>query len=630
MNRFASVALALCLLAIGISSVAFANEFRGLWVDTWHNGIFDAGQVTTMINNADAYNFNAVLPEVRLRGDAFYFPTYPNIEPRNTRIGSTFDPLQDTITKAHAKGIEVHAWITTFPCLSTTANSHPNHVSNKHPEWLMQNYSGSTDFGEGKYLDPGVPDALIWIYNVCMDLVTNYDIDGLHLDYIRYPGTDSGYNPIAIARFNKEFSRTGKPGTSDATFATWRRRQVTDFVKFIYLNAIAVKPNMKLTVSTFASRSDAYNARFQDWAAWMSQGIIDANVPMNYTTGSTFRSRVNDAVANKYSRHLYMGVGADDSDLVNDMLYARNAGCEGLCLYSYYVGTTYNVFPAIKSSVFPTKVSQPVMTWKTSPTRGYIKGTVTSQGNIVYNANVSVVGQALTSKSDGNGFYGFLNMIPGSYTVRCEAESCEPETAYVTVSAGAVKTVDFNLRLGNTPTPTYTPTPWPTNVPYTNVVDDIDLGFTSVGSWTHKTDSAGASYGPSYKVTYTGTQGDRAEWRPNLLYSGRYRVSIWYTSGSNRPSSVPYTVYHQSGNQTFYVNQQVNGSRWNYLGEFSFSSGSSGYVSLLEQVPDGAAVIADAVLFEYVPPPSPTPTATATPRPWPTPAGGNYFQVLGK
>lgn len=620
--------LVLLLLLASSTSPAQTNEFRGLWVDTWHNGIFDAGQVTTMINTADTYNFNAVLPEVRLRGDAFYFPTYPNIEPRNPRIGSTFDPLQDTINKAHAKGIEVHAWITTFPCLSATANTHPNHVSNKHPEWLMQNYAGSTDFGEGKYLDPGVPDALIWIYNVCMDLVTNYDIDGLHLDYIRYPSQDSGYNPIAIARFNEEFSRTGKPSTSDATFSTWRRRQVTDFVKFVYLNAIAVKPNVKLTVSTFASRSDAYNARFQDWASWMSMGIIDANVPMNYTTGTTFRTRVNDAVANKYSRQVYMGIGSTNS--TDDMLYARNAGCEGICLYSYYTGTSpVNVFPTVKANVFPTKVGQPTMSWKTSPTRGFIKGTVTSQNNVLYNANLSILGQAQTSKTDGNGFYGFLNMNPGTYLMRCEAESCEPETAYVTVSAGTVTTLDFDLKLGNTPTPTFTATPWPTNVPYKNIVDDLDLEFTTVGSWSHRTDSGG-SYGPSYKVTFTGAQGDRAEWRPNLLYSGQYRVSIWYTAGTNRSTSVPHTVYYQGGSQTFYINQQINGSQWFYLGQFPFNAGTSGYVYLLEQVPDGSAVIADAVQFEYIPPPTPTPTPTQTPRPWPSPAGGNYFQILGQ
>ena len=154
-------------------------------------------------------------------------------------------------------------------------------------------------------LDPGNPDALEWNSRVVMDLVEHYDIDGLHFDYVRYPQQNSGYNPVAVRRYNQEYGLSGKPAYNDERFSAWRRRQITDWIRSMYSRITNVKPSMKVTAATFSSRSDAYGNRFQDWARWMNEGMIDANLPMNYTTTLTlFQSRVDDILSHSYGRQI--------------------------------------------------------------------------------------------------------------------------------------------------------------------------------------------------------------------------------------------------------------------------------------------------------------------------------------
>jgi len=454
------------------SPTPLVGEWRAFWADAWHNGFFNASQVTDMVNIAKNNNYNAVVIQIRRRGDAFYFPTAPNLEPRNTSIAGDFDSLQETITKAHAQGIEVHAWMPTFLIWSSgTPPSNPNHVVNLHPEYLMENDAGEQYISEGYYLDPGNPDANKWNYNVVMDLVTNYDIDGIHFDYVRYPQENSGYNPTAIARYNAEFGLTGKPAYNNAQFSDWRRRQITDWLRATYTDIIAVKPNIKVTASVFSGRADAYNNRFQDWAKWMQDNHMDALCPMNYTTkNSTFNSRTNDVVANRYQRQVYMGNGAylvSKETTVTQLSYARGKGCEGILHYSYQstndTGDSLSTFYAyIKTNLFPSATTIPNMCWKTSPTGGYIRGKVVDNDSAdpIYNATITIDEISKSIKSDGEGKYAICYFTPGTYTVSCDADGYpQAQKTGIEITAGAVTTVNFSM---GAPTPT--PTPSPTNI----------------------------------------------------------------------------------------------------------------------------------------------------------------------
>ena len=432
-----------------------ADEFRGVWVDAWpsHAGMHSPSETTAMVNYVASGNFNAIAINARNVGYAFFQPTAPNLEPQ---WDSSYNALADVITKAHAQGIKVHAWIMSNE-IGATQYSNSHHVMNVHPEWLIRDSSGNANY----WLDPGVPDAMTWNYNVCMDIVQHYDIDGLHYDYIRYPGTTWGYNSIALARFNDEYGRTGQPSTTDADFSDWRRRQVTDFVKKVYANAMAIKPNLVISAATYGSRTSARNSKFQDWDTWMNKGYLDANVPMIYygpSGNGSFQTYMVDDHSHNYGRHTYIGQGAGSNPISNTITqigYVRTEGCEGVMCYSYASNnnegaSTSTFFSTLGSSVFTTPVSAPAMSWKTNPTQGILKGTVTGQGSAaVYNATITINGQ--TDLSDGTGFYALTKLTPGACTVTCVASGYVTANAQATITAGAVTTCDYALTPDGTP-----------------------------------------------------------------------------------------------------------------------------------------------------------------------------------
>jgi len=112
--------------------------------------------------------------------------------------------------------------------------------------------------------------------------VRNYDVDGIHLDYVRYGGAAFGYNPTSVARFNARYGTAGQPDAADPRWADWRREQVTALVRQVYLEAIAIQPQVMVSAATIAwgagpaSDADWPGTRtcaevFQDWPAWLRE-----------------------------------------------------------------------------------------------------------------------------------------------------------------------------------------------------------------------------------------------------------------------------------------------------------------------------------------------------------------------
>ena len=394
-------------------------------------------------------------------------PALTGNDPKTTAISSSFDALQELINKAHSGSprIEVHCWVTTHVIWSTpTAPSQPGHVFNSHPEYLMRDSSGTNWISEGYYLDPGHPDATLWNYVMATNIVRRYDVDGFHWDYIRYPTTDSGYNPTAIARFNAEFGLTGQPSPSSAQFAAWRRRQVTDFLRWVNADLLSIRSNLVVSCAVFGSRSDAYNARYQDWAAWNSEGIIDICMPMGYTADNSgvFVPRVDDAYSHQGVRRVYNGQGAylnTPANTVWQLNYIRNKPLLGSVLYSYRTpnsGTADipGTLAYIRDNYQPTWVDVPAIPWKTTPMKGIVRGTVTRQGGgtAVYNASISInTSPARNQQTEPHGKFAFFETSPGTYTVTATATDLGVATTNVTLSAGANLAVNLVLPADSTP-----------------------------------------------------------------------------------------------------------------------------------------------------------------------------------
>jgi uncharacterized lipoprotein YddW (UPF0748 family) len=196
-----AVALAVGLAAAGPAAPAVAappagEETRALWVV--RHAITTPGRVDQVVEIASQLNINTLLVQVRGRGDAYF---QSEITPRAEDLGATspdFDPLERMIRRAHAAGLEVQAWINVYLVWSAGEPPRsPLHVVNAHPEWISVRADGQRlvemlpeDFEEqkleGMYLAPGNPEVKRHLREIVREIVTKYEIDGIHLDYVRY------------------------------------------------------------------------------------------------------------------------------------------------------------------------------------------------------------------------------------------------------------------------------------------------------------------------------------------------------------------------------------------------------------------------------------------------------------
>jgi uncharacterized lipoprotein YddW (UPF0748 family) len=335
-------------------------QYRALWVDAFHDGIKSAAQVEKLVADAHRANLNALIIQVRKRGDAYF-----NLsdEPRAADIVGPhdFDPLAYVIRLAHdaRPRIEVHAWLNTF----FTGESSAVYVAHG-AEWGNRASDGSAS----GFLDPGVPEVQIYTHKIFMDLARNYDVDGLHMDYVRYPGVDWGYSPAAVALYELQTGTTTAPGPQDERWKSWRRVRVTSFVRDLHADLKLLKPNVKLSGALIcfggapasASLADwagtsAYGSVFQDWRAWMLNGYIDFGVPMNYDSDWSglekewFGNWLDFEKDSGFGNRILTGVGAflnypeDTLAQIRRALAASAQGNRvlGIAIYSYGSTSVY-------------------------------------------------------------------------------------------------------------------------------------------------------------------------------------------------------------------------------------------------------------------------------------------------
>ncbi|MBE0536644.1 MAG: family 10 glycosylhydrolase [Phycisphaerae bacterium] len=459
----------------------FSGEYRCIWIDSWNTGFLSASQADNLIATCRENNINTVIVEIRKVGDAYYNSA---LEPRATNIvGSSFDPLAYLLQIAHdtsggKKYVEVHAWFvaqrisTAWPLPSAHTQGAVKHVLHNHPEYVMLNSDGqpSASGSNTRFLDPGHPGAVDHNVAVVVDCLSKYAIDGINLDYIRYPeyAGNWGYNPVSIARFNAFHGKSGQPSASDPDWSNWRRECVTNQVKKIYVKSLMIAPHVVLTVDTVPwgwtwnnfESSRAYAEIFQDWVGWLRAGIVDYNTLMSYVRNDPARYEgwCKLSLANDDTRGSILATGAYMQDTVQDavdqLLAARSWGAAGLNIYDWgsevngnkYGETRTDFYREIKAQVFPTWVDPPMHAWKVRPETGIIEGTVTAGGVPVDHAVVMLNGRpATTTYTDGSGWYAIMGIEPGDYAVRFSAPGRADVVIGASVGQGHIVTVDSVL-----------------------------------------------------------------------------------------------------------------------------------------------------------------------------------------
>ncbi len=374
--------LAPSLVAVGTvgDDAAAPPVVRGLWVS--RAAMSSPAAVTRVVDDAAANKFETLVVQVRGRGDAYYRSKF---EPRAASLGSqpaSFDPLGLTISLAHARGLKVHAWVAVNLVGSATdPPTASSHVVTRHPEWLMvpralgQELANADPLSpgyigrlarmirtrpadvEGLYVSPISPDAALHMVAVALDIVRSYDVDGLHLDYIRYPASDFDYSRLSLAAFRDdtwrfvdadERARLDRVARDDVfawvdmfpvRWAAFRRARLTSLVQRLRTTIRQEKPDLLFSAAVRPNAQEAATARFQDWRLWLDEGLIDVAVPMMYTTDETqFRTDLATTFRFASPGQIWAGIGAwriEPEQAARHTALARDAGAAGTLLFSY-------------------------------------------------------------------------------------------------------------------------------------------------------------------------------------------------------------------------------------------------------------------------------------------------------
>ena len=274
-------------------------EIRAVWLTTiggidWPHSYQPEAQkaeLRDILDKLKRAGVNTVLLQTRVRGTTIY-PSA--IEPWDGCItgkpgkAPNYDPLQFAIDECHQRGMQLHAWVVTIP-VGKWKKLGCTRLKQKYPKII-------TKIGEDGYMNPEKAETGDYLARICQEIVTRYDIDGIHLDYIRYPETWK----LRVSRIQG-------------------RSNITNIVRKIYQQVKTLKPWVMVSCSPIGKhddlsryRSNGWNARTtvcQDAQEWLKDGIMDALFPMMYFRDNHFFPFAIDWQEHAYGRLVVPGLG---------------------------------------------------------------------------------------------------------------------------------------------------------------------------------------------------------------------------------------------------------------------------------------------------------------------------------
>jgi len=360
---FSSFSLALLVALPAVSAAAAPpSELRGLWIV--RTALVSPEAVDRVVDDAASAGMNALFVQVRGRGDSFYRSSLAPRSPLLETQPRAFDPLRRLMARARLRRLEVHAWVNVLLAAHFGQPLPRGHVLEKHPEWAMVPRSAaaaaleatgprrlqliaaagrSEGDVEGYYLSPALPAVADHLEAVVREIVRGYPVDGLHLDFIRYPGPSFDFSRPSLEGFRRDtggLDLIAGPGRSPAAWDAYRRDVLTGLTTRLADAARAQRPGLVLSAAVVPDEAQAVNHKFQDWPRWMSSGAIAALCPMTYTPDSRLFTQQLEAVRERAGagRPFWAGIGAyrlDVAGIVEKVALARRAGAQGVVLFSH-------------------------------------------------------------------------------------------------------------------------------------------------------------------------------------------------------------------------------------------------------------------------------------------------------
>ena len=337
MNRLVKIFLSIILiLGMVVTPLYEANAFyadeaqenpmRAVWLRPKE---ITKEQVEAHVQKLADTGINTIFLETVFNGFTIfpveYDATYQNPDYRG------FDVLQAYIDACHSRGMQLHAWVESFFIgMQTVRGGGP--VYKAHKDWLLTDREGNnwedTMYGKMYFLNPARPECREWIVGLYEILVKNYDIDGIQLDYVRYPEKtkekDYGFDDYTVNEFMKEKDfdpRTVKPNSFEANvFAYYKQCQVTAYVEACSTRLRAIKPDLIISLSVYPFFSDGVKNFMQSAELWMDKGYGDLLVPMAYYENQV-KTLTNDAirVANNSAKNTVIGISTQNGFTVESV-----------------------------------------------------------------------------------------------------------------------------------------------------------------------------------------------------------------------------------------------------------------------------------------------------------------------
>jgi len=340
---------------------------RALWVV--RDGLLSPRAIKRMVADAHRAGITDLLVQVRGRGDAYYEsdlvpPALPLRDAR--RKYGEFDPLAQVIELAHEHGIRVHAWMNMY-LVSSAAKIPPGHILTTHPEWAAVDVRGrpmgdigrkelARELTEGVYLDAGNPRVVRHLTAVVSELVRRYPVDGVHLDYLRFPHLDVGYSESMRAAFRNRhgidplelngnrkglLAERGEMGYAELieTWSRFKAAQVTALVIEVRQEIRLTRPGVILSAAVKPDPEAAHLGYGQDWSTWIREDRLDVVAPMMYSTSTrVIREQIKEIARTVPTGSVWAGIAVYNQSLdqaAAKIREVRRAGLGGVSIFSY-------------------------------------------------------------------------------------------------------------------------------------------------------------------------------------------------------------------------------------------------------------------------------------------------------
>ena len=378
-NKYSIGAVVFTALFLFLSIATHAKEPQRMAMWVIRDQIKSPDSIDKIIDFAHRNGFTDLFVQVRGRGDAFY---KSSVVPRSQNLPKNeFDPLKYFLDNAHPKNLKIHAWINMFLLWSSDDKPQDkNHLYYRHPEWLSVDADGVKDINrkfkdfnkintEGIYLSPLVPEVNDHLVEVIKEIVENYNVDGIHLDYIRYSKNCYDFNEIGRRRFkdiyavdpillsisNKSYFSGMEAKTIENLMEKWtdfRRDAITELIVELHETIITTRKPIVLSAAVKPDPFEARNHFYQDWEKWLKLDYIDFAVPMNYTSKAELFEenlmKIDPLIAKE---KIWMGIGVYNQgryEALTKIMVSYSNGYDHLVFFSYKtLASQPNYFPTL-------------------------------------------------------------------------------------------------------------------------------------------------------------------------------------------------------------------------------------------------------------------------------------------